>query len=467
MDLEPYHHASSSSIMTRHNQRHRLAGSPCRSESLPVEHVGHASFHHIELSGSFFGWCRSTATARASTKTTRWFGCWWVLLPLVTAVLSLARILDQNGNYCAFCRSVVPTSLANKKYNMQDQLQLHSSCDCFLRSGQPSPIRGHNDPLNDDDDDDCCEHVIWRTHKFGTVLLGDLFADFRRRANRNDNIYNATTVFRIKTRPSPQSINYTLPMERDYRHVLVTRNWREAMVSGYLYHRAGYECTIDFRGTTSHHSKHFDMERHYHHKLWDTPKYLTYHYQQNMSFPPRHNRSLCTYLAQESESVGMAIVMDLALSRWYKGIVKYHQMASASAPNKTLFLCFEDLVDPFQQEPIYYQILNFLFPTNDDNNETKIDWTNTAPMPGAMKQALVRQQQQQSAPSPNLNQSQQQPSSSSSSSSNNSNYYEGGHASSHDPQLRARLRSLVEYWDQSLLFQGAVTESNAIFQCGR
>jgi hypothetical protein len=29
--------------------------------------------------------------------------------------------------------------------------------------------------------------------------------------------------------------------------------------------------------------------------------------------------------------------------------------------NKTLFLCFEDLVDPFQQEDIFYNIMTSLF----------------------------------------------------------------------------------------------------------
>ena len=99
-------------------------------------------------------------------------------------------------------------------------------------------------------------------------------------------------------------------------------------------------------------------------------------------------------------------------------------------------------------------------PTDNDNGTNhKINWTTVTPMPGAMKQALVRQQQQSAQP-PN----QSQPSSQY---NNNNNYYTGGHASSHDSRLRARLRNLVEYWDQSLLFQGAVTESNAIFQCGR
>jgi prepilin signal peptidase PulO-like enzyme (type II secretory pathway) len=27
----------------------------------------------------------------------------------------------------------------------------------------------------------CCDHTLWRTHKFGTILIGDLFSEYRQR----------------------------------------------------------------------------------------------------------------------------------------------------------------------------------------------------------------------------------------------------------------------------------------------
>ena len=162
-----------------------------------------------------------------------------------------------------------------------------------------------------------CARIIWRTHKFGTILLGDLFHDFRQ----------ATSVPRIFTKPTPKSASYVLPTRLDYRHVLVTRNWFHAIVSGYLYHKAGYECTIEPRGSSVHHSKHYNMEADFHNQYWDT-QHLYYHSKYNISFPPRNNRSLCVYLQEESEEDGILVTMDIALSRWYKGVVSYHDKAN-------------------------------------------------------------------------------------------------------------------------------------------
>ena len=360
-------------------------------------------------------------------------GFWFVHPVVVVLVAVTCCVLLSLASYYLYLAGDEALHVAVFK-SQQEQLFRNSnfqsdSCDCF---------NNHNN------NDQCCERILWRTHKFGTVLLGDLFANFRRSTTAPVDPTTSSFMFRVDTRPTPKSSNFTLPTTTllDYRHVMVTRNWMDAIVSGYLYHKAGYECTIDFRGTPTHHSKHFDMERHYHNKFWDTPNYLTYHYNYNISFPPRHNRSLCDYLAQESEPAGIAVVVDLALSRWYKGVVAYHRLANHS--ERTMFLCYEDLVDPWQQESIYYRILNFLFPTN----TTTTDWTVVAPMPGAMQQALWQQKKQQSQ---NQNQSLQ--------------LYEGGHSSSHDPHLRARLRSLVAQFDQQWC-HGTVAKSNAIFGCG-
>jgi len=364
------------------------------------------------------------------------------LLPLFL-VVALILCYDRTANG--------PTIIG--PFVVSSKSATRTSCDCFSEDLTSTTLRRNKQASNTRI---CCERILWRTHKFGTVLLGDLFAEFRGHndeqqhdssgtmssSNHHDITKLSGTI--IQTRPTPKSSNYSLPdaSALDYRHVLVTRNWFDAIVSGYLYHKAGYECTVEFRGSNQHHSKHYDMERHYHNKFWDT-QHLTWHEQYQIPYPPRQNRSLCAYLAQESEQDGIPILMDVALSRWYKGVVEYHEKAMAAAAaagvdgvKRSLFLCYEDLVDPMQQEPIFYQILNFLFPSR--NN---ISTTDNVHMPPPMKQALLRQQQK--------NQSQ----------------YEGGHASAHDPALRARLRALVEQYDQHL-FRGVIASSNAIFGCG-
>lgn len=241
--------------------------------------------------------------------------------------------------------------------------------------------------------------------------------------------------FRIHTMPTPRNLDYQLPADLDYRHVLVTRNWLDAIVSGYLYHKAGYECTMDYKGNATghiqHHSKFFDLETHYHLKDWDTDLQVV----TNM-IPPRNKRSFCQYLAEEDEEDGVKMVVDFALSRWYKGVVPYYQKAmeatQESNVNKSLFLCFEDLVNPFKQEDLFYEIASFLFPGLNNTQEWQL--------PGQLKASIEKQKASHGT-------------------------YEGGHASNHNPTVRQRLRKMVEKYDQEI-FNGAVKLSNAIFNCG-
>jgi hypothetical protein len=181
-----------------------------------------------------------------------------------------------------------------------------SSCDCINPAAR------------------CCDRTIFRTHKFGTILIGDMFLQFRQ----------TDAKYRIHTLPTPKNLDYTLPTTLDYRHVLVTRNWFDAIVSGYLYHKAGYECTLDYRGNATgrvqHHSQYFDLEVQYHLKDWDTDLQIV-----QCQIAPCNNRSFCQYLAEEEEETGIRMVMDFALSRWYKGVVPYYRKSTSThVPNQ-------------------------------------------------------------------------------------------------------------------------------------
>jgi hypothetical protein len=307
-----------------------------------------------------------------------------------------------------------------------------SKCDCY-------DISAH-----------CCDRTIWRTHKFGTILIGDLFSEYRQKDSK----------FHVHTMPTPKNSDYNLPQTLDYRHVLVTRNWYDAIVSGYLYHRAGYECTIDYKGNETghiqHHSKFFNLEQHYHLVDWDVQLTYTEYY----TIPSRSNRSFCTYLQEESEENGIKMIIDFGLSRWYKGVVPYYnkvmkqqqqqqRLDDSVENNKTLFLCFEDLVDPFQQEDLFYNIMTFLFPGNNNATTAAANTTTTmttakrtAPwkLPGYIKASLEKQKRSNQT-------------------------YNGSHASDHDPQLRQRLLQLVQKYDEQT-FNYTIFKSNAIFGCG-
>jgi hypothetical protein len=259
----------------------------------------------------------------------------------------------------------------------------------------------------------CCQRTVYRFHKMGTILVGDLFQHFRHDSRH-----------RIRTKHVPWNVTaFTTNM--DYRHVFITRNWWNAIVSGYLYHKAGYECWMDYRGKVREENRTNDWDAH-----------LEFHTQNDILYPPRNNRSLCAYLQQESEEDGMKVIIDIALSWWYKGAIPYYRQAQEQLKqtheHKSLFLCFEHLANPFQQEAIFHDMLQHFFPGQN---------TSYMNMPLVMKNMLLEQQ---------LNHS----------------IYQGEHASTHNVKLRTRLRKLVVRLDREL-FDNAVATSNAIFNnCG-
>ncbi|KAG7372033.1 hypothetical protein IV203_018176 [Nitzschia inconspicua] len=327
--------------------------------------------------------------------------CRWSIVMIVTGI-------------CIWLLHSIRVGFVSMHNNNNDLNTTLLSCDCYNMAAR------------------CCDRTIFRTHKFGTILLGDMFLPNRQK----------DAQYRIHTNPTPKNLDYQLPTTLDYRHVLVTRNWFDAIVSGYLYHQAGYECVMDYRGNASavfqHHSKYFNMEQHYHLADWD--KQLTYlsvsSTSSSLSIPPRHNRSFCEYLQDQPEEIGMAVLMDFALSRWYKGVVAYYEKAQerdqSTQQQRSLFLCFEDLVDPFQQEGFFYQMVAFLFPGGNAS-----EWKLPGPIQASIQQQKVSR----------------------------TGKYEGGHATTHDTALRTRLRALAERLDRDL-FGNVVATSSAVFGCG-
>lgn len=99
------------------------------------------------------------------------------------------------------------------------------------------------------------------THKWGTILVRDCFKTF------DMPIPNFELFKREKNHEAYQLSNPD--NHDDYRHVLVKRNWFDAIVSGgYLYHKAGLERWIDYQGN--------DRERTNRINDWDLQLMLAY-----------------------------------------------------------------------------------------------------------------------------------------------------------------------------------------------
>lgn len=217
----------------------------------------------------------------------------------------------------------------------------------------------------------CCQRKLLVLHKSGHVAMRQLF----RRMIRNGVLELKSSVgvqqqqrdFRDN---STITTNATSTAIVDYRHVVPIRNTFDAMVSGYLYHRSGHECWKTLSGKSFNATRtlrngtvttvvsgggtkqHLDWEA----RLTNTAFY-----------PPRNNRSICQYLADESEYDGMRVLMDWLLSTLYGKLIPYYAQLAAreaqSKQHKTLFFCFHLFSkNTTQQRKLYYTIADFLFP---------------------------------------------------------------------------------------------------------
>lgn len=242
--------------------------------------------------------------------------------------------------------------------------------------------------------DKCCDRKILRAHKMGVVLIRDL-------------IQHPLGVESAIILPS-EITNQTKP---DYRHVVITRPIYDSIISGYLYHKSGRECWLDQHGLPRVKNKTFDWE----------PK---------LSFPlspPGLNRTLCSYLAQESESDGIRAVVDLALSAWYSGLVPHYELVEQMEMNDnrhTLFVCFEELSNTATQQATIQRITDWLYPGGHSFSQP----------PRIAKQA--------------------------------STSYKGGHSTSVDATVRKRLYDLVRRHDMEL-FNGMGTKASNMFGCDK
>ena len=257
----------------------------------------------------------------------------------------------------------------------------------------------------------CCERNVRRSHKMGQVLTLGLFLPFH-------NIVGVTGSFRQGPPVSKQ--------RRDYRDVMVIRNFYDALVSGYLYHKSGRECWLDTEGQPV--KRYSGILT----TLWHQKLTLT-----NVQ-PAIHGRSLCTYLAEESEEDGMRVLIDFTFQRWYNAIlanVDYIQRRKEDH-QRTLIVCYETLVE--SEQATMQRMLNFLFPTN--RNHTSA----TEPVPRPPDDSLLLRQGGHTR---------------------RHLEYAGGHATSKDPNMRNRLIGIIRRLDADVFAHKVATAQRKV-GCG-
>lgn len=192
----------------------------------------------------------------------------------------------------------------------------------------------------------------------------------------------------------------------DYRHAVVMRNFYDVAVSGYLYHQNGYCWHDELENGTKVPTPFAD--------------YITY----AGEWTPQAGRDLCQYLAEESPEMGLRVYIDLTLSTYYSGVKNYwnevqKRLDDGHEPQIKLF-CFEDLTDPSKQVAMWYDMMDWLYPGGHDYQ-----------FPLAPPEEV----------------------------------YDGNHATDHDPELRMKLRSIVEQLDQDV-FESTLGTFVEMFGCG-
>jgi len=139
-----------------------------------------------------------------------------------------------------------------------------------------------------------------------------------------------------------------IPSHIDFREGIVFANLYSSLVSGYLYHRSGRECWLDSDGRPGHVPREpFEVD-------WDS----------HLVHPlpiPRHNRSLCEYLATKSTVHGLQAYIEWVFTVHYRKTLS-HFALSQELPvlrNRTMVVCFENLTaDPVSSSDA---MLSFLF----------------------------------------------------------------------------------------------------------
>jgi hypothetical protein len=159
---------------------------------------------------------------------------------------------------------------------------------------------------------------------------------------------------------------------------VVVRNLYSALVSGYLYHKMGRECSTDpfgragsrqrgiFRGWLVSH----DWQAHLGiiHRTTASPTALDL--PRAVGETKNETRNLCQFLAQEDEITGMTVYMNWAWNYYCSDLLKLYPNGTTNdnstvsresninnKSNKTLYLCFHDVVRRRNEA------IQFLFPS--------------------------------------------------------------------------------------------------------
>lgn len=213
----------------------------------------------------------------------------------------------------------------------------------------------------------CCTNWIVANHKMGFTLAKQLIRErfksgvsFGQITKDNwENIGDQGHVNYWFTQPTGS------PIYDDFRDVVIVRNLREAIVSGYLYHKDGRECWKDWFGNPKKNTQPCTAEVCWTH--W--PEYLAH---VTSEIPQSNGRTLCQYLVDESEEHGLRAYADFALQYWHLPFRNY--IETVISKGKTKRVCFERLNALESQEATLQEMRDWFTSGERHYKLSRISW---------------------------------------------------------------------------------------------
>lgn len=263
----------------------------------------------------------------------------------------------------------------------------------------------------------CCQRAMIVVHKMGlTVIQGLAESIFPMISGR---YVGSAQIMKDHAYGRRFEDEYRLPKAMDYRHVVVTRNWYDSIISGYLYHKSGRECWLDWYGNPGHEGWLLNnTSEHWEQRLLQDNTTM----KQNSPWPPGNDRDLCQYLTEEPEEVGMRVYTAWAMSSFMIPLREFRQnrqeLERRHRWNRTVFLCYDKFMTPLTAfQTVSENVIPWLFP----NQKT----------------------QHHNARPPQ---------------------YLEGHATNQDPMLRSRLHELIARIDEEI-YGGTISDFSDEFGC--
>ena len=211
----------------------------------------------------------------------------------------------------------------------------------------------------------CCHRTVASAHKMGWQLLIKINRNYLARIPggkvKKGELYN---VEHITVDPLTRGAQYNTLMEHavqtslDYRTVIVTRHWYDVLVSGFLYHQSGRECSLSSAGKRGRSGW---LQR------FDWKAFLSAGNESSYYWGLQTEGSLCDYLNEVSLLDGMRVYMDFALKMWLRPVLRLaaarrsHPLSRA----RTLFLCYEQFNEDERAPAALKAAGSFLYPGED------------------------------------------------------------------------------------------------------